>query len=619
MHTLISLPQEVLELICGSVAFDDLPSIRALAQSCKAFQIATMKHRFQNVEIFVARRAELAKELRQLIQILGKNSAFNAVRQLTVLGKLIPIEHDPETPKERAQRVSDVKLARRLRHIHGDDSGEDDASSTPQEPARDDWGLLPSFVKQLQGLRDFNWCCETLFPPCLLDILHKSLPRCELHIFAFKLPSLYYNPLEPQDISDYEFSLATSPSLSTIMVPVFHDDDDYEFEDSNDHKDGHVEYNKEAAIQLASGLAPNLKTVRILIKDYDYELEPLQPWQGFFPSKPNKIKANLQPGNLQELSLSPAAEDIFKPWAVQANFSNLQALQLLDARVDAVVMAAKCQFPSLKALVLEMIDPSDDAAYRDFDAAASAFISSLPPLQSIRFTSCEKEKTLKAILDRHADSLCSLSLWTEAKTYEEGNAITEEWITQIRDSCPNLCNLGLPIARTKGNHEEVQIYRIIAGMPHLTDLSLQLVCEGWEEDEDTGLSSSSFLVSDTEKARELLVSYAVDATLAREIFSVIGENRNLQRLDLNMVVEVCPMQLADITNLMHRRWRCIKADGDRVIVREAEEEMRKYTERTSMVDLEEYEPVFREVWPKKHAEWVNDWHSFPLQRGSNGQ
>ena len=69
---------------------------------------------------------------------------------------------------------------------------------------------------------------------------------------TFSLPRLFYKAHEPTHIDEYEYTLATSPALSSIrLIPNAY----------NAH--GNVEYNKETALQLATGLAPNLTRVHI--------------------------------------------------------------------------------------------------------------------------------------------------------------------------------------------------------------------------------------------------------------------------------------------------------------------------------------------------------------------
>lgn len=631
MPTLVSLPRETLEQICGFVAFDDFASLLDLALTCKSCSVATNKYRFQCVNLTIVSRKKLHRDVRKWNEILQRTSSFTSVRLFTVRGKFLPSEEDDDSleepdpeyfgPHDRMDSNDELSC---LEYSYGFRWLELYRSASLSQ--RDDWGTLPTLVQQFHGLRDLIWSCGTLFPPCLLEILHHSLPRCKLHNWAFKLPSLCYKTHEPQDIDEYEYSLATSPSLSSIMCPA------YEYDESNNklgYNDyGMVEYHEEAVIQLASGLAPNLKSVYVVAGTpearpglYDQLRRERPPWIGFFPSNPKKAISNSSQGHLRELTLSPASLVHFEAWEAHGVFSDLRVLRLWETTLGTLLKAVQCQFPSLKTLVLDMTSADPDA----IDLAGSAFVSSLPPLESILVIGSKKDKTMEAVLDRHGKSLKRMSLQPEFNNdYNNGHAISVEWITRIRDSCPNLRNLRLPITRTGGNDQEVAIYRTLGEIPQLTDLGLQLICEGYSEEDDRGLSSSSYLVSDGKKARELLANFALDATLAREIFLAIGKNSFLQRLELNITVLHCPGRLWEITAFMDDKWKCIRANGDRVVVRQLGEEICKDTDEGSeellMEEedvLEEFEPVFRELWPKKNKRWIHDWHSFPLKTSAN--
>ncbi|KAJ5786802.1 uncharacterized protein N7503_012014 [Penicillium pulvis] len=629
MPTLVSLPREVLEQICGSVASDDFASLLDLALTCKSCSVATNKYRFQCINLTIVSRKKLNRDVQKWNEILQKNSSFTVVRLLMVRGKLPPseedddsLEPDPKYFSPHCRMDSNDELSR-LEYSYGFQALELYRSASVSQ--RDDWGSLPTLVKQFHGLRDLIWGCGTLFPPCLLEILHHSLPRCKLHNWAFKLPSLCHRTHEPQDIDEYEYSLATSPSLSSVVFPAYEYDEDNDKLGYNEY--GMVEYHEEAVIQLATGLAPNLKSVYIAAGtpeatpgSYDQLRRERPPWAGFFTSNPKKVITNPTQGQLRELSLSPASLVHFEAWEAHGIFPNLKVLRLWEATLETLLKAIQCQFPCLKTLVLDITS----ADPHPIDTAASAFVSSLPPLESILLTGNQRDRTLKAVLDHHGKSLKKISFQPEFNDYEKGHAIPAEWITQIRDSCPNLCNLRLPITRTRGNDQEIAIYRTLGEMPRLTDLSLQLICEGYSQEDDRGLSSSSYLVSDGKKARELLANFALDATLAREIFLTIGRNSSLQRLELNIKVLRCPGTLWEITAFMDDKWKCVRANGDRVVVRKLGEETRndndEWSEEMQMEEediLEEFEPVFRELWPKKSKRWVHDWHSFPLQISAN--
>jgi hypothetical protein len=114
---------------------------------------------------------------------------------------------------------------------------------------------------------------------------------------SFKLPSLCYKTDNPQDIDLSEYELATSPWLSSILVPVTC----YNFYKKAD-------YNGDAVIELANGLAPNLTNVHLFFESPGLSCLnsiPLSrpPQRGFFPNCSNWDGSSFK-GHLRELSLS---------------------------------------------------------------------------------------------------------------------------------------------------------------------------------------------------------------------------------------------------------------------------------------------------------------------------
>ena len=63
---------------------------------------------------------------------------------------------------------------------------------------------------------------------------------CHLHIHSFRLSSLIQHRDRPQPIDPDDYALATSPSLSSIVVSV-----------RNHEDDGNVNYNEEAVMRMA--------------------------------------------------------------------------------------------------------------------------------------------------------------------------------------------------------------------------------------------------------------------------------------------------------------------------------------------------------------------------------
>ncbi|KAL2827567.1 hypothetical protein BDW59DRAFT_144007 [Aspergillus cavernicola] len=491
------------------------------------------------------------------------------------------------------------------------------------------WDSLVRLVSQLSRLQDLLWACETQFPPCLLHILDHNLRRCKLHIRAFKMPSLHQDADHPSDVDERDFALATSPCLSSVLVPLSHYD-----------TDGCVEYNEEAVLRMAAGMTPNLTHVHIVHRPigsspyfHNAVIRGRPPWRGFFINdhQEGKFEASQQV-HLQCWSLSPAQFDYFETWEKHIAFSDLRTLHLWEATFDTLELARRHQFESLKilALDLEYTDDQREGPTQDdellLDEAASKFLSAIAsPLESMHLSGVpHATQTFQAILDQHGKSLHTLSLITPGGNSLAGPQMSTSRIKQIKAQCPNIRDLRLPIRRTSGDANEIKIYQAFGEFPYLTDLSLELqLTDGTPE-------SRTFSAGDDKNARDIFMSIAVDEVLAREIFTKITNAgaRSLQRFKLTVNSETAPIELEPIAHVMKRQWKCIRFPGGEdgnaeardinVVAREIGAKKRVLLDK---LDEEEYHPtrlglyerVFRELWPARTDSWKQDWHSFPLE------
>ncbi|KAJ5356917.1 hypothetical protein N7517_011526 [Penicillium concentricum] len=372
---------------------------------------------------------------------------------------------------------------------------------------------------------------------------------------AFKLLSLCYDDNRPIDIDQYEYQLATSPSLSSILVPV-------------SQIDYVTNFNAKAAIQLANGLAPNLSRVHIVEESTSARFDPSEAedpeWRGFFQNR--KDGHRLHGGNLQSLSLSSVGVEYFKAWQEQNAFSTLRVLQLWDVSESVLIAAASCHIPLLKSLTLSF--PGWDA----YDEAASAFVSSLRPLEAIRLSSGRKERTFQAAIKHHGKSLTMLSLLPrESDLYEVIPSFTN-WITQIRLKCTNIRSLQLSVHR-RTLKQEVSLFRTIGEISHLTNLSLRLICDNDIEEQESLLNALDYPTSSPELSRTMLQLSALHSSLlAQAIFFTIAQESLLQRLTLDIRCTLYPKRVAGFLNWSCCRWRCLRASENRIIVRELDKD-----------------------------------------------
>lgn len=177
-----------------------------------------------------------------------------------------------------------------------------------------------------------------------------SFPRacCRLRIANFKIPSLHQYADQLHGVDERDFALATSPNISSIVVPVSHYD-----------IDGCVEYNEEAVLQMAAGLAPNLIEVHIvhgMLGASPYFFDAVDrgrpPWRGFFVNKRQGVVGEVsQTVHLKCWSLSPARIEYFATWEEAMDFSELRTLQLWEVTSDVLALAKRpIQLPESTSL-----------------------------------------------------------------------------------------------------------------------------------------------------------------------------------------------------------------------------------------------------------------------------
>ncbi|KAJ5965066.1 uncharacterized protein N7479_004942 [Penicillium vulpinum] len=329
-----------------------------------------------------------------------------------------------------------------------------------------------------------------------------------------------------------------------------------------------IDYNVKAAVELANGLAPNLSQVHIVEEQTGGRLDPEEPvgpvLQTFFQTR--KDEHILHGGNLQHLSLNAVSLDYFKDWQKHDAFLRIRVLQLWDVSESVLTEAVSCQFPLLKSLALSF--PGWDS----YDEAASAFVSSLPPLESIRLSSSQKEHTFQAALRYHGKSLTMLSLVPLGSDIYDVVPSFTNWITQIQLHCLNIRDLQLSVHR-RTLKEEGSLFRTIGGIPHLTNLSLRLICGNEIEERDSFLNSLDYPASDPELSRAMLRNSALHSgLLAQAIFYTVAQESYLQRLTLGIRCTLYPKRVAGFPNWCCCRWRCLRTSGNKTIVRELEKD-----------------------------------------------
>ncbi|KAL4814292.1 hypothetical protein BDW67DRAFT_177162 [Aspergillus spinulosporus] len=555
--TLTSLPLETLTLICEYIALSHEPSIYAFSESTRSCHAASHSARFRRVQIRVKTRRGLDHDIREWNKILLRNSAFGCVQHLTIEGRLALFWEDGEIASSLPAKLLDNLLTEYRCEDEFTRPGTfyDHILRGPfyhigvqEDQDEDAWAPMAKLLVKLTGLKDLVYACERRFPKCLFEALQLRTPQCKLHIKAFDPPCLNSEETEGGDeervedneddgdqdedededdvVSKYEYALVTSPALSTVVVPVAHDDI---YRCSNE----------EAARLMARGLAPNLKQVHIVDSGPGFKYRPMNrdmSKQGLVSRKEVsqyiREKNNLGLGELEGLSLDPANLTRFNLWKETVDLSRLRSLQLWRVHLDTLETATTCDFSSLKTLVLGLFPRRQHPSQAHLsDEAAGAFISSLHPLESIHLTGPFFQESFNAVLNHHGNSLRKLSLYpTETSRIPpiEQFLITSTEIRQIQQHCPNIYDLRLQIERTLGDQKEQDIYRALGELQRLRHLSLQL--DVWNA-VDLGAVDKAALRQPC-YAERIFINLAIDAELAREIFNLISSNSPIEILEL---------------------------------------------------------------------------------------
>ncbi|RDW69118.1 uncharacterized protein DSM5745_08878 [Aspergillus mulundensis] len=590
MTSLLSLPREILLEIADCLRADEL--------HC---------YRFRNIHLTIIGEEQMLENLEYWDSVLERTQSFPFVQRLSIHcaadaggplpesddGFLEVLENDiykqclPD--EDEWARFGELYLW--MCAMYG--------RRIPPQPslALDDvWEPLADFLKKLLGLEDVLWIGIAQFPACLLEVLHKDIPTCRLH-----LRDCFPNVDGDGGIDEYDRILATSPSLSSIVTGVSH---------------GIYEYKQQAIMQLAAGAAPNLTQVYF---HYDNSGSPegrhgpLPPEVNWFGDSPDKAASPLRMLGLHQSSFDDMTPDELDYWSNYVSFENLRVLQLHTFGNEFLLINAPgYKFPSLKTLSLDLRICRDNIEDRQdivlmTDGFASDFVSSLPPLESFCLSGTYVEETLLAAMLNHGSSLQRLGLVPLDSQDKFRWKITPEIFQLVDRAFPNLCSLTVRIQRSQGDKNEVNIYKALSRIERLT---IEL---------DSALRSSRNPYG-TENVLDFMVNLAVDETLVRSILAILTQESpsSSSRLQFLKVIPLISGEVADawryVALRLHKIWelrRFIYSDGFYLTraSRQSNGDQYMYLE----FDLEELKGLFRELWPASGEDEELEWHSFPLE------
>ncbi|KAL3496573.1 hypothetical protein BJX62DRAFT_232242 [Aspergillus germanicus] len=611
-----SLPFELLFEITGWLA------VELVNRFCCSM---ANRHRFRNIHFTVTTARRLVYDIDQWNRILNRCQVYPYVRRLSV--HLATSGQGPAPESDNAQSADNTdgdgdeayweeRKADKYRQLVADEhewnfSGSlyQDLVATrdviitypPASPAvtckADGWKPLADFLHTLVGLEDLFWFTRAQFPECMLQVLHRDLPQCHLHLKVFQLQG---DLSEDGYVSDSEFTLATSPCLSSIVVSLLLE---------------HDVLMHQAIGELASGAAPNLTELYIL-----YETPPPvyqgQNTQSYSPRvrfSQSRLKAlsKVRLLGLSNSSLEGSETNELEIWSRYIPFQNLRVLQLHGFGDPHVLENAHLfEFPSLEALSLDFninrVDIEDrEGTVRRMDNAARAFLLSSLPLRSLALSSTFAERALESAISHHGHALERLNLCPQYSADSWRWVITPELLHEISRAYPNLHTLYLQIQRTQRDIIETNIYKALALLPLLKQLIIELDCARRSHDNPFGSQS----------LRDFLINIAIDEALIRSIVSIIlKKSPSIPLQSLKVIPRVsgrCDISLRQLTSAMHKMWELkrFSYNGNFTVTKES-----LFDECFGVPPPERFiEPVFHELWPARGKDWTQDWHSLPIR------
>lgn len=640
------MPLETLQHIANHLHETHRPSLYAFSLASHQCHQAALPEVFREIHLAVRNRKALQLHIDALIEILKRTDSARHVRNLSIEGFLrlndeggLEADEDSSMFWHRTSSFDD-KLPDEEPILEAWHDRCDEFIIARSSEGDMAWAPVVSLVKMLTRLDTLVYNCPYQFPPSLLDALHEHQPQCRLHHLTFQMRSLLSDVPDP-----YEMALATSPCLHRVKVACAPWD-----------SKGRVDFNGEAAMELAAGLSPNLKEVAMVHlcqKRTWINERPRAPWRGLPGFVPG---AGV--GSLTSLSLKSQVEwspDHLLCWSKHIDFGNLRQLALgggsrHESRVgmNEEIMgwiAQNFSFPRVKALTLHFRRGGKQAERPGYTENATALLRSFEPLEELSVAGPLEPEILDAILSRHGPTLRKLSLHSIERWYDVSGSrrlpmvFGKEQVLQIRDQCPALQELSMPIKRTRSDAAEAEIYKIFGTMGRLRYLFLILDCSEWRVTRDSTYNPP-FEGEDDEPTEELhwlkkghlrgtFMNCAVDEALARSIWDTISRHKDGVQLQCLKLWTTSGGEFGKATvrsvydhviDHLSRSWLIKRVVGDVIEVSEMcrraremdDEEMVEWfrSDRDSYVVR-----ILRRIWPRKEGsrDWRDDWSSLPLQ------
>ncbi|KAJ6046269.1 uncharacterized protein N7446_009361 [Penicillium canescens] len=551
--TLVGVPPEIRLVILDILQLEDPQSIFSFAAVSRKLYSETNKYRFHDIQLTLVNRNKLTVDIDRWNKILRQNDSFSSVLRVTVQGSLPPIQEEGDEDKNLTavpwssaeDRDNINELTSREEFYEQDFGGKPHITPRPEYCG---WSPLPEFLGQL--------------------FIQTDVPTCKLHIMTYNLPRHFHKQSSRHGTDWYEYQLATSPCLSSIVLSY----------NQKHYSRVMTSHENMMLYDLATRLAPNLTHVNIMDISSELPRRPNAP-----PGPTSNQSINGKP--LQGLSLTGG--DPWE-WNKQSDYSDLRVLQLWDVDEAMLWTAASREYPALNSLAVQ---PSSEVK----DETVRRFVCSLSPLDSLHLCGEYTQETFQAILDHHGESLRKLCL-VPVGEYDrfDYRRITPEFLTLVRTHCPNLKDFRVPTIRSAGRREECDLYRALGQFPKVINLTLELQHCDQCADMDPG-EYKDYVERDRRREmriKEWFTNIAVDERLVREIFSFIARTSPLRRLRIGFDTSLRSVHPdfnykgdRAITKFMSRQYVCFRCNDDRLIVREIGAKARKLKEDEDPCEL----------------------------------
>ncbi|KAH8719379.1 hypothetical protein GQ44DRAFT_741901 [Phaeosphaeriaceae sp. PMI808] len=594
---------------------------------------------FRDISITVRNPDGLQQDVNRLVKTLSRTDSARHVQSITIKGAL-RLEstkraiYDPEHGSLKQSGLSEILAQEELMDYSRDYVVYDEG--VIKESSKEDiaWTPIVSLLKVTTSLRDLIYNCQTQFPPILLKALYQQhYPLCRLHHLTFHFRTLLWGTPYP-----YEMELATSPSLHRLKATCTYQD-----------SDGDFDYNMDAIMELAAGLAPNLQHVTAL------SLYPNLPssqrsmrkpaWQGL-PGFTSGAKGSLKSLYLKGSSALHST-DLLQRWAKHTDFTQLEHLVLGGSHTEYFCalsgetmdwIAQHYSFPNLKTLEVYLTRDDVFNARPNYTQHAVSFFYAINPLEKLTINGAMDSQILEAVLNYHGSTLHKLSInpIEDLQVITNGRQrseipleFTPSRIQQIAIHCPHLSDLSLPIIRNASRASETACYKALAQIKPLRALFLTLECTNYRinrdptynpqyEGEDNQLTYCTVDRLKRGTVKQTLINSAVDETLARSISTLISTHKRGRQLESLKLWTHGAGQFATtfygsidtfVRNLS-RSWLIERVPGHEVEEDVSVRELARLERESREIGLRgrddgEVEKIFWEIWPEKQGK--EDW------------